>query len=400
MASRPDYYKTLGVDRKATPEQIKKAYRKLARQYHPDRNPDNKQAEERFKEVSQANDVLGDPEKRKQYDTNSGPFAAGGGAGGPGSGFGGFGNFDFDASSMGDILSNLFGGGSGPARPTHPGGAGGRAGTGRGGRRPRPERGADLEAQVSISFDQAIAGAQIPLSVPMRTTCGTCHGTGAKPGTTPTVCPRCEGRGIETQGQGMFSISQPCSRCGGSGTVIEDPCPTCKGSGAVRTVKRMRVNIPAGVRDGGPVKLAGKGEPGLSGGPAGDLYLVVHVSPSPVFTRKGANLEVEVPLSIPEALRGAEVQVPTLNGAKTLRVPPGTKHGTVQRLRGEGPAKPGSGKPPAHGDIHYRFLIDVPDQLNEEQADAVEALAKTLDGNPRARLFDGAQAGHDGAEGS
>jgi molecular chaperone DnaJ len=401
MASRPDYYKTLGVDKKATPEQIKKAYRKLARQYHPDRNPDNKQAEERFKEVSQAHDVLGDPEKRKQYDTNSGPFAAGGGAGGPGSGFGGFGNFDFDGSSMGDILSNLFGGGSGP---THPGGAGGRAGAGRGARRARVERGNDLEAQVSITFDQAISGAQIPLSVPMRTTCGTCHGTGAKPGTTPTVCPRCEGRGIEVQGQGMFSISQPCSRCGGSGTVIEDPCPTCKGSGAVRTVKRMRVNVPAGVRDGGRIRLAGKGEPGPGGGPPGDLYLIVHVSPSPVFTRKGNNLEVEVPLTIPEALRGAEVQVPTLNGAKTLRVPPGTKHGTVQRLRGEGPPTPGSGKPPAKGDIHYRFMIDVPKELNAEQAEAVEALAKTLDGDPRAGLFESAgasaKAGNDDAEGS
>jgi molecular chaperone DnaJ len=399
MASRPDYYKTLGVDKKATPEQIKKAYRKLARQYHPDRNPDNKQAEERFKEVSQANDVIGDPEKRKQYDSGTGSFAAGGG---PGGGFGGFGNFDFDASSMGDILSNLFGGGAGP------GGAGGRAGAGRGGRRARVERGADLEAQVSISFDQAIAGAQIPLSVPMRTTCGTCHGTGAKPGTTPTVCPRCEGRGIETQGQGMFSISQPCSRCGGSGTVIEDPCPTCKGSGAVRTVKRMRVNIPAGVRDGGRIRLAGKGEPGPGGGPPGDLYLIVHVSPSPVFTRKGNNLEVEVPLTIPEALRGAEVQVPTLNGSKTLRVAPGTKHGTVQRLRGEGPPMPRTGGgtgSPTKGDIHYRFLIDVPKELSAEQADAVEALAKTLDGaDPRAALFEGAgagaQPGRDDAEGS
>jgi molecular chaperone DnaJ len=386
MASRPDYYKTLGVDKKATPEQIKKAYRKLARQYHPDRNPDDKRAEERFKEISQANDVIGDPEKRKQYDSGTGTFAGGGG---PGGGFGGFGNFDFDASSMGDILSNLFGGGSGP---THPGGAGGRAGA----RRARSERGADLEAQVSISFDQAIAGAQIPLSVPMRTTCGTCHGTGAKPGTTPTVCPRCEGRGVESQGQGMFSISQPCSRCGGAGTVIEDPCPTCKGSGAVRTVKRLRVNVPAGVRDGGRIRLAGKGEPGPGGGPPGDLYLIVHVSPSPVFARKGNNLEVQVPLTIPEALRGAEVQVPTLNGTKTLRVAPGTTHGTVQRLRGEGPTTPGSGARAGSGgtgsqekgDIHYRFLIDVPTELNDEQRDAVEALAKTLDGNPRARLFD------------
>src|SRR6266702_3526242 len=270
MATRPDYYKALGVDKKASPEEIKKAYRKLARRYHPDRNPDDKKAEERFKEVSQAHDVLGDPEKRKQYDSGTGPFATGG----PGGGFGGFGNFDFDASSMGDILSNLFGG--------------------RGGRqRPRAERGADLEAHVSLSFDQAISGAQVPLQVPMHATCPTCHGTGAKPGTSPIVCPRCEGRGIETQGQGMFSISQPCARCGGSGTVIEDPCPTCQGSGAVRTVKRLRVNVPAGVREGSRIRLAGKGEPGRRGGSPGDLYLITHVSPSPVFKRKGNNLEVE-----------------------------------------------------------------------------------------------------------
>jgi molecular chaperone DnaJ len=191
----------------------------------------------------------------------------------------------------------------------------------------------------------------------------------------------------------MFSISRPCSRCGGSGTIIEDPCPTCHGAGAVRTIKKLRVNIPAGVRDGGRIKLAGKGEPGPGGGPPGDLYLVVHVSSSPVFARKGNNLEVEVPLTIPEALRGAEVQVPTLNGAKTLRVAPGTRHGTVQRLRGEGPPTPGSGKPPKKGDIHYRFLIDVPKELSEEQAQAVDALAKTLDGaDPRARLFAGAGA--------
>ncbi|HWY18277.1 MAG TPA: molecular chaperone DnaJ [Solirubrobacteraceae bacterium] len=377
MASGPDYYKTLGVDKKATPEEIKKAYRKLARRYHPDRNPDDKNAEARFKEISQAHDVLGDPDKRKQYDSGTGPFATGGG---PGGGFGGFGNFDFDASGMGDILSNLFGGGRGGA------GAGASA---RGGR-PRAQRGADLEAQVSIAFDQAISGAQIPLSVPMHDTCPTCHGTGAKPGTTPTVCPVCEGRGVETQGQGMFSISQPCSRCGGSGTIIEHPCPTCHGAGAVRTVKRLRVNIPAGVRDGGRIRLAGKGEPGRDGGPPGDLYLVTHVSPSPVFKRRGDNLEVEVPLTIPEALRGAEVRVPTLDGSKTLRVAPGTRHGAVQRLRGEGPPKLG-GK--ARGDIHYRFLIDVPDSLTDEQQSAVDALAAVMNGNPRARLFEQAGAG-------
>src|ERR1700683_3912699 len=383
MATRPDYYKTLGVDKKATPEEIKKAYRKLARQYHPDRNPGNKQAEARFKELSQAHDVLGDPEKRKQYDSGSGAFASGAG---PGGGFGGFGNFDFDGSSMGDILSNLFGGST----------SGRRVRT-----KPRAEKGADLEAQVSITFDQAVAGAQIPLQVPMHASCPTCHGTGAKPGTAPSVCPRCEGRGIETEGQGMFSISQPCSLCGGSGTVIDDPCPTCNGAGAVRTVKRLRVNIPAGVRDGSRIRLQGKGEPGPRGGPAGDLYLIVHVSPSPVFARKGDNLEVEVPLSIPEALRGAEVQVPTLNGAKTLRVAPGTKHGTVQRLRGEGPPTPGSGKPPAKGDIHYRFLIDVPKELSAEQADAVEAFARALRGaDPRAGLFEAGGASARDAAGS
>ncbi len=377
MATRPDYYKTLGVEKKATAEEIKKAYRKLARQYHPDRNPDDKKAEARFKEISQAHDVLGDPEKRKQYDSGTGPFTTGAG---PAGGFGGFGNFDFDASSMGDILSNLFGGSAGGRRVRT---------------KPRSEKGVDLEAQVSISFDQAVAGAQIPLQVPMHAACATCRGTGAKPGTTPSVCPRCEGRGIESQGQGMFSISQPCSRCGGAGTVIEDPCPTCQGSGAVRTLKRLRVNIPAGVRDGSRIRLAGKGEPGPGGGPAGDLYLITHVTPSPLFTRKGENLEVEVPLSIPEALRGAEVQVPTLNGTKTLRVRPGTAHGTVQRLRGEGPPKLGSGGRAGveKEDIHYRFVIDVPQKLSKEQEKAVEELSKTLDGDPRAGLFEKQEAG-------
>jgi molecular chaperone DnaJ len=378
MAStRPDYYATLGVEKKATPDELKKAYRKLARKYHPDRNPDDKQAETRFKEVSHAYDVLSDPEKRKQYDNGSGPFAAAGGGGG----FGGFGNFDFDASSMGDILSNLFGG-SASGRRTRT--------------KPRPERGRDLETEVSISFEQAVAGAQVPLSVATQSPCPTCHGTGAKPGTTPQVCPQCEGRGIETQGQGMFSISQPCSLCGGAGTVIEDPCPTCHGSGAIRTVKKLRVNIPAGVRDGSRIRLAGKGEPGRNGGPAGDLYLITHVAPSPTFTRKGENLEVEVPLSIPEALRGADVQVPTLSGTKTLRVKPGTAHGTVQRLRGEGPPKIGSGEgagSPEKGDIHYRFVIDVPEKLSKEQEQAVDELSKSMGPNPRDRLFAAEGAG-------
>jgi len=371
VATRPDYYKTLGVGRKASAQDIKKAYRKLAREHHPDRNPGNKDAETRFKEVSEAYDVLGDEEKRAQYDAGTGPFATSAG-GGPGGFSGGFQNFDFGGAGMGDILSNLFG-------------AGGRRGGGRGQARPIPERGADLEANVQVSFDQAIHGAQVPISVPTHQRCPTCHGTGAKPGTTPKVCPVCEGRGIETEGQGVFSISRPCSRCGGSGTIIDDPCPTCHGSGAVRTVRRLRVNIPAGVKEGSRIRLANKGEPGRNGAPNGDLYLIVHVTASPVFARRGDDVQVDVPLTIPEALRGAEVKVPTLSGSKTLRVRPGTRHGTVQRLRGEGPPRlNGDG----NGDIRYRFTIDVPDELTDEQREAVEGLASVLNGDPRAQLFE------------
>jgi molecular chaperone DnaJ len=370
-------YQVLGVDKKASPEEIKKAYRKLARQYHPDRNPGDEKAEERFKEVQAAYDIVGDAEKRKQYDRGAmfgmGGRGPAGGGGGEGAGFG------FDVGGFGDILNNLFGGGGGTAT----------AGT----RRPRQERGRDLEAEVSISFPQAMEGAQIPLSVPTSAPCPTCHGTGAKPGTQPKVCPKCQGRGIESEGQGLFSISQPCSRCNGAGTVIEDPCPTCKGSGAQRTIKKYRVNIPAGVKEGSRVRLAGKGEAGRNGGPPGDLYVITHVGDSPVFHRRGDNLEVEVPLTIPEAIRGADVEVPTLNGRKKLRVAPGTKSGTIQRLRGEGPPKLGGGRGShGRGDIHYRFVIDVPASLSKEQSEAVDKLSEVMNGNPRARLFAGADS--------
>src|SRR4051795_6770369 len=372
MPATKDPYKVLGVDKKASAEDIKKAYRKLARQYHPDRNPGDNAAEERFKEVQQANNILSDPEKRKQYDSGGGIFGGfdpggfRGGAGAPG-GFGGFGG-------IGDILSALFGAGGAP---------GGRSAS-------RPERGRDLETEVHISFDQAMEGAQVPVTVPLSAPCPTCHGTGAKPGTAPTVCSRCHGRGIESEGQGLFSISQPCSKCGGTGTEIKDPCPTCKGSGQTRQVKRYKVNIPAGVRDGSRVRLAGKGEPGRRGGPPGDLYVITRVEPSPVFAPKGENVEVEVPLTIPEAIRGAEIEVPTLHGRKKLRVPAGTKHGTVQRLRGEGPPKlAGKGR----GDIHYRFVIDVPSSLDRAQEAAVDELEKALNGrDPRASLFTGGAA--------
>jgi molecular chaperone DnaJ len=356
MPAVKDPYKTLGVPKNASDDEIKKAYRKLARENHPDRNQGDAAAEERFKDIQGAYDILSDPEKRKAYDSGGGIF--GGGGFDPGSFRGNFGGF-------GDILSDLF--------------------TGRGGAGPvRPERGRDLETDVHVSFEQAMEGAQVPVSVPLSAPCPTCHGTGAKPGTAPTVCSRCQGRGVEAESQGLFSISQPCRQCGGTGTEIKDPCPTCQGGGRTRQVKRYRVNIPAGVRDGSRVRLSGKGEAGPRGGPPGDLYVVTRVGESPIFKRKGDNLEVEVPITIPEAIRGATIEVPTLGGTKRIRVPPGTQHGTVQRLRGEGPPKlNGRGR----GDIHYRLAIDVPSSLSREQSEAVDDLAAVMDGNPRERLL-------------
>jgi molecular chaperone DnaJ len=361
MAAVKDPYTTLGVDKKASDDEIKKAYRKLAREYHPDRNAGDTAAEERFKEIQAAHDILSDPAKRREYDSGGGIF---GGGFDPGSFRGGAGGF---GGGLGDILSDLFGqrAGGGPAGPG-------------------PQPGRDLETEVHISFEQAMEGAQVPVTVPLSAPCPTCRGTGAKPGTTPEVCSRCHGRGVEAESQGLFSISQPCRQCGGTGAEIKDPCPTCNGSGQTRQVKRYRVNVPAGVRDGSRVRLAGKGEPGPRGGPPGDLYVITRVSDSPVFKRKGDNLEVEVPITIVEAIRGATIEVPTLAGTKRIRVPPGTQHGTVQRLRGEGPPRlGGSGR----GDIHYRLVIDVPSSLSREQREAVDGLAEVMNGNPREPLL-------------
>jgi len=357
--ARTDYYKVLGVDKKASADEIKKAYRKLARQYHPDRNPGDAAAEERFKEVSEAYDVLSDPDKRKRYDRGGSIFGGQGPsqAGGP------------DMGAFSDILSDLFAGA-----------AGGRFRGGATRTRPQAEKGRDLETEVSISFAQAVAGAQVPVAVSTTAPCPTCRGTGAEPGTEPVVCPVCHGRGVESEGQGLFSITRPCARCAGSGTVIEKPCRTCQGEGRQRELKRYKVNIPAGVRDGSRIRLAGKGEAGLRGGTPGDLYVVTRVETSPVFARKGDNLEVEIPITVVEAIRGADVEVPTLDGTKTLRVKAGTRHGTVQRLRGAGPPKlDGTGR----GDIHYRFVIDVPEKLTAEQRELVDDLGRVMNGNPR-----------------
>jgi molecular chaperone DnaJ len=352
-----DFYDTLGVKKGASEEEVKKAYRKLARQYHPDANPGDNDAEERFKEIQEAYSVVSDPEKRKQYDAG-GMFGGGGVRFDPS-------QFRTNVGSFGDILSDIFGRGGGGARP-------GR------------QRGRDLETEVRLSFPQAIDGTEISVNVPIDAECPTCHGSGAKPGTSPKICPRCEGRGVETEGQGMFSIAQPCSLCGGRGTVIDDPCPTCNGSGHTHQTKRYRVKVPAGVREGSRIRLAGKGEPGIGGGPAGDLYVVTHVAPSPIFKRKGDNLEVEVPITIVEAVTGGTVEVPTLSGTKKIRVPAGTQDGSVQRLRGEGPEKlSGRGR----GNIHYRFKIEIPKSLTKEQQQAVEELSKVMNGNPRADLL-------------
>lgn len=361
-----DLYKVLGVAKNASDDEIKKAYRKLARKYHPDRNPDDPKAEERFKEVQGAYDVLSDSEKRKEYDAG-GMFAGFGGPGG-GNPFGGGGQpFGGAGAGFGDILSNLFGRGGGPAQA-------------------QQARGRDLETEVSLSFDQAVGGTQISVTVPKAERCGTCHGSGAKPGTAPVTCPRCEGRGVDAQSQGFFSISQPCPQCGGAGQIIEDPCPTCGGSGLTQQNKRYKVNIPAGVKDGARIRLAGKGEAGPRGGPPGDLYVVTRVAPSPVFARRdGGNLEVTVPITVAEALRGATIEVPTLDGSKKIKVAPGTKHGTLQRLRGEGaPLRGGKGR----GDIRYRLEIEMPQELTEEQAKAVDQLAESFNGSdPRAGLL-------------
>jgi molecular chaperone DnaJ len=375
MAEPRDFYEVLGVSKSSSQEEIKKAYRELARKWHPDRNPDDAKAEERFKEIQQAYSTLSDPEKRRQYDA-SGRFAgfgAGrfGGGGFPGGGFpgGGF------ASDLGDIFSSFFGRGREQG--------------------PRSARGRDLETEVRLSFDQAMHGAQVAVSVPTTGSCPTCSGTGAKPGTAPRVCPRCEGRGIDAQSQGVFSISQPCPECGGQGSVIDDPCPTCSGSGITQETKRYRVNIPAGVHDGSRIRLTGKGEAGYRGGPRGDLYVTTRVASSPVFRqRPDGNLEVELPVSVPEAIQGATVEVPTLSGSKLIRIPPGTQHGSVQRLRGEGPPRTkGSGR----GDIYYRVKLAIPEELTDEQREAVEKLAEALNGaNPRADLLRAARSGAGG----
>ena len=302
-------YETLGVAKNASADEIKKAYRKLARQHHPDANPGDEKAEERFKEVQNAYDVLSDPEKRKQYDaygsTNGRP--AGGFTWNTAEGFD-FGNL----GDLGDILGGMFGGGMRGGRPE-----------------PRGQRGNDVEVQVNLSFEDALSGVETKIPITLEVACHTCHGSGAKPGTAPTVCPQCGGRGVVAESQGFFSLSQPCPRCRGNGTVIEDPCPTCRGTGRERRTKRYTVKIPAGVKDGSRIRLKGKGEAGWGGAPAGDLYVITRVEPSKTFARRGDDLVVEVPVAFADAALGTTVAVPTPDGEVKVKVPAGSEDGKM-----------------------------------------------------------------------
>ena len=351
-------YDTLGVKKSASADEIKRAYRKLARQYHPDHNPDDKNAEERFKEVQAAYDVLSDQQKRKQYDTfgsvNGRP--APGGPAGPAPDFG-----DFDFGNLGDLFGGLFG-------------SRGRA------RRPEPERGADVQTDVRLSFEDSLKGVETRIPVESTTACRVCSGSGAKPGTAPRICPECSGRGVVSESQGLFALSQPCPRCRGNGTVIDEPCDACQGSGRERRTRRLAVKIPAGVRDGTRIRLKGKGEPGTHGGQAGDLYVVTRVEPSAVYERRGDDLVVDVPLTYPEAALGATVSVPTPDGAISLKVPAGSQPGKLLRVRGRGsPRIKGSGR----GDLLARLRLTVPTTLTKVEREALEGLQKVSREHPR-----------------
>jgi molecular chaperone DnaJ len=343
-------YDTLGVKKDASDDEIKKAYRKLARKHHPDANAGDKDSEERFKEVQQAYDVLSDAEKRKQYDRfgtqNGRPGAAGPNVD--------FGNFDF-----GDLLGGLFGGGGGGA-------ARGRATR-------VPQRGRDVEVEVHLSFEDALQGSETKVPVDLLAACRECGGTGARPGTAPVICPECNGRGVKAESQGLFALSQPCPRCRGNGTVIEKPCPKCQGTGRERRVKTYTVKIKPGVKDGTRIKLKGKGEAGQNGGPAGDLIVITRVAASTTYERRGDDLVVQVPVSFATAALGGSVEVPTPGGAVSLKIPGGSEDGKLLRIKGRGaPRLNGSGK----GDVLARVRIQVPKRPNKKERELLEELRK------------------------
>jgi molecular chaperone DnaJ len=353
-----DYYKILGVAADAADKDITKAYRKLARQFHPDKNPGNTAAEEKFKEISAAYDVVGDAAKRTEYDEarRIGPMGGGFGPGPSG------GNANFD---VGDLLGNLFGRGR----------RGGSSGAG-------PQRGGDVEAELTLSFTDAVYGLTTTLSLVSDASCSTCHGSGAKPGTSARLCSVCNGRGVTDENQGPFSFSTPCYACGGRGRFVDNPCPTCAGSGVEHRPREVKVRIPAGVDDQQRIRLKGVGQPGRNGGPNGDLIVLCKVQPHRWFGREGTNLTLKVPVTFPEAALGAEIEVPLLDRTTaTVRLAPGTPNGARQRLKGKGvPSAKGA------GDLIVSFDVAVPQKLSSAQRKAIESLANASKESPRQHL--------------
>ncbi|RZU72575.1 molecular chaperone DnaJ [Micromonospora kangleipakensis] len=369
-----DYYAVLGVEKSASSDEIKKSYRKLARESHPDHNPGDPKAEERFKAVSEAYAVLGDEKKRREYDEMRSLFGSGAfrrnarGGGQPGGmpfdvsdlfgGGGAAGGADtrFGGGGFTDLFSTIFSGGAGAGGPARPRG---------------PARGRDVETEVALDFDDAVRGVTLPLSLRAPGVCDTCHGNGAKPGTQPVACPVCHGAGVTTRNQGSFSFSEPCRNCQGVGTVVEEKCPECHGTGGVTKTRTLNVRFPAGVADGQRIRLAGRGEPGERGGPAGDLFVQVKVRPDELFGRSGDDLTLTVPITFPEAVLGIDLRVPTLDGTVTLRVPPGTPSGRVLRARGKGVVR----KDGRAGDLLVTLDVVVPAKLSDEARTALESFA-------------------------
>ncbi|SDX25708.1 molecular chaperone DnaJ [Amycolatopsis xylanica] len=363
-----DFYRELGVSSDATADEIKKAYRKLAKENHPDANPGNAEAEKKFKAVSEAHGVLSDPAKRKEYDEAKRLFGSGG--------FGGFGGGQSGGFDVGDI----FGGAAGGQQQGGFGGLGdilgGLFGRGRsaGATANRPQRGADVETDVRIDFVEAVKGATLPLRLSSPATCSTCGGNGAKPGTTPRTCPTCSGSGLVSRSQGSFAFSEPCRDCRGRGTIIDDPCPECAGEGISSKTRTLTVRIPPGVSDDQRIRLAGQGEPGRGGAQAGDLYVRVHVADHPVFGRKGLDLTITVPVAFTELALGGTITVPTLDGRVSIKVPSGTASGRTFRARGKGITK----RDGAQGDLLVTVQASVPSKLDDAAREALEAYAKAM----------------------
>ncbi|EOD64753.1 molecular chaperone DnaJ [Amycolatopsis vancoresmycina] len=374
-----DFYRELGVSSDATADEIKKAYRKLAKENHPDANAGNAEAEQKFKAVSEAYGVLSDASKRKEYDEARRLFGGAGGFNFPGGGSG-TGSFD-----MGDIFGQAGAGQQGGFGGLGDilGGLFGRGRTTAGATANRPQRGADVETDVRIDFTEAVKGATLPLRLSSPATCATCGGNGARPGTSPRTCPTCSGSGLVSRSQGAFAFSEPCRDCRGRGTIIDDPCPECGGEGISTRTRTLTVRIPPGVDDDQRIRLAGQGEPGRGGAQAGDLYVRVHVAPHALFGRKGLDLTITVPVDFTELTLGTTITVPTLEGKVSLKVPPGTASGRVLRVRGKGIAK----RDGSQGDLLVTLQAAIPAKLDDKAREALQAYAEAMAGHdPRPEI--------------